>query len=176
MSTSTTTTTTTTHTLPTMTTTSPTPISGLVEPLPSAADLDRVLYLFGYPIAHSLSPLFHNTVYGDLNLNWRQHLFQSTDVEHFLKSVRSDPKFRGAAVTMPNKIAIMPYLDEVTDAAKAVGACNTIYLRDDEGVDGDVRKRKFIGTNTDVVGIYESFFQNVPSGRTVSFHVISLAI
>lgn len=137
------------------------------EPIPSTDHLDGVLYLFGYPIAHSLSPLMHGTIYDDLKLNWRQHLFQSRDVAHFVSVTRSNPKFRGASVTMPNKVAIIPYLDEVTEEAKAVGACNTIFLRDDEGVTGDVRKPKFVGTNTDVVGIYESFYQNVPGARTV---------
>ena len=52
---------------------------------------------------------------------------------------------------MPHKIAIMPFLDEMTPECEAVGACNTIFK---EG-------STLIGTNTDIVGIRESFFQNV---------------
>ena len=56
----------------------------------------------------------------------------------------------GSAVTMPNKVAIIPQLDEMTPECQAVGACNTIYRRGG----------KLIGTNTDIVGIAESFLHN----------------
>ena len=58
---------------------------------------------------------------------------------------------------MPHKISIIPYLDELTDQGREVGACNTIFLR--SGPNGE---RRYIGTNTDVVGIREAFAQNVP--------------
>ncbi len=59
----------------------------------------------------------------------------------------------GSGVTMPNKLAIIPELDELTPEGRAVGACNTVFWRDS----------KLIGTNTDIVGVRESFYQNVPS-------------
>jgi quinate dehydrogenase len=64
---------------------------------------------------------------------------------------------------MPNKVAIMKYLDEVTDECRDVGACNTLFLRERDG------KRIFCGTNTDVVGIKEAFYQNVSDPDAV-FH------
>lgn len=62
---------------------------------------------------------------------------------------------QGASVTMPHKITIMKHVDHLTDEAQEVGACNTIFVREIEG------KRILFGTNTDVVGIREAFFQNV---------------
>lgn len=56
---------------------------------------------------------------------------------------------------MPNKVAILPYLDGMTEECRDVGACNTIFLQD---VDG---KCQLYGTNTDVIGIRESFLRNV---------------
>lgn len=60
---------------------------------------------------------------------------------------------------MPNKCNIIPYLDDITPEGEAVGACNTIFKRGS----------RLVGTNTDIVGIRESFYQNVPdelwSGR-----------
>ena len=44
----------------------------------------RKNYLFGHPIAHSLSPLFHNTIYDSLNLPWSQTLIESRDPDDFL--------------------------------------------------------------------------------------------
>ena len=57
---------------------------------------------------------------------------------------------------MPHKITIMAHVDHLTDEAREVGACNTIFVRKIEG------QRILFGTNTDVVGIREAFFQNVP--------------
>ena len=56
---------------------------------------------------------------------------------------------------MPHKIAIMEHLDCLTDEARDVGACNTIFVKKLNG------KRILCGTNTDVIGIREAFFQNV---------------
>ena len=53
---------------------------------------------------------------------------------------------------MPNKIAIIPKLDDITPECRAVGACNTIFRRGSQ----------LVGTNTDTVGVRESFYQNVP--------------
>ncbi|KAK6433176.1 Quinate dehydrogenase [Oleoguttula sp. CCFEE 5521] len=52
---------------------------------------------------------------------------------------------------MPHKVAIISHLDELTEEGQAVGACNTIVKRDG----------KLIGTNTDTIGVRESFLQNV---------------
>ena len=52
----------------------------------------------------------------------------------------------------------MPHLDALEPAAAAVGACNTIFVRRDPQ-DG---QRRLVGTNTDVVGIRDAFYQNIP--------------
>ncbi|KAL9617401.1 MAG: hypothetical protein Q9160_007805 [Pyrenula sp. 1 TL-2023] len=122
---------------------------------PSSSEMEAVCYLFGHPIAHSLSPLLHKTVYEALGISRAQIPFPSTDIEEFL-NLTKDPKFYGASVTMPHKLTIMRHLDKLADEAVKVGACNTIFVRE---VDG---KRLLCGTNTDIVGIREAFFQNVP--------------
>lgn len=62
--------------------------------VPDTSSVERHGYLFGFPIAHSMSPLFHNTVYKDLGLDWNQFFLESKDMDLFLK-VRQDPKFYG---------------------------------------------------------------------------------
>jgi len=123
-------------------------------PAPSTAHLDRVGYLFGYPIAHSLSPLLHATVYSALNLNYEYILYESRSIEACLALTR-DPKFYGAAVTMPHKVNIIPYLDVLTPEGEAIGAVNTIFLR--SAPDGT---KLLCGTNTDCIGIREAILQN----------------
>jgi quinate dehydrogenase len=63
----------------------------------------------------------------------------------------------GSSVTMPHKVAIITHLDDITPEGRAVGACNTIFKRDG----------KLIGTNTDTIGVKESFIQNVPAPDAV---------
>jgi len=58
-------------------------------PDPAVDHLDRHGYLFGYPIAHSMSPLFHQTVYDHLGLRWSQLLLPSTDISQFLRLLRN---------------------------------------------------------------------------------------
>lgn len=62
----------------------------------------------------------------------------------------------GSSVTMPHKIAIMPHLDDITPEGRAVGACNTIFKRG----------ANLVGTNTDTIGVRESFVQNVADPQT----------
>jgi quinate dehydrogenase len=64
-------------------------------------------------------------------------------------------KVAGASVTMPHKVAILKHLDGLTEEGKDVGAINTLFIREDSA-----GKRLFMGTNTDVVGIRESFVRN----------------
>ncbi|MCJ1286379.1 hypothetical protein MMC26_005724 [Xylographa opegraphella] len=121
--------------------------------VPDTSHLNGVNYLFGYPIAHSLSPLLHQTLYEALKLQWSQILMESKDVQAFMH-LTQDPKFFGASVTMPHKVAIIPYLDELTLEGQAVGAINTIFVRKKNG------KRILCGTNTDCIGIREAITQN----------------
>jgi len=55
---------------------------------PNVEHLDRHGYLFGYPIAHSMSPIFHQTIFNGLGLRWSQLPLPSTDIEHFLELIK----------------------------------------------------------------------------------------
>lgn len=68
---------------------------------------------------------------------------------------------------MPHKVSIIPHLDGLTPSGRAVGAINTIYLD---------ANQKYIGTNTDTIGVRESFFQNIPNPSSVFLHRPGLVI
>lgn len=116
----------------------------------------RVGYLFGYPIKHSLSPIVHQLVYKHLSLDYNYILHESTDMQAFLHLTR-DPRFYGAAITMPYKVAIIPHLHALTPEGAAVGAVNTIF----PSVDSQTGERQLHGTNTDCIGIREALRQNL---------------
>ncbi|KAF2157181.1 hypothetical protein K461DRAFT_283896 [Myriangium duriaei CBS 260.36] len=123
--------------------------------LPNRHQVEKFGFLFGYPISHSFSPLFHRTIYQSLRLKWEFFFLESPKLNDIFQYLH-EPNFLGCAVTMPHKVSIIPHLDELTPEADAVGACNTIYFHPDQG-----GKRKLIGTNTDIVGVKESFLQNI---------------
>ena len=88
----------------------------------------------GTPIAHSMSPLIHNTGFELLGLPHRYQLLEcetlSDDVAAFLRA----PDFGGASVTIPHKLAVMSLLDEVSPEALVIGAVHTVVpLRDERG-------------------------------------------
>jgi quinate dehydrogenase len=124
--------------------------------LPDPSSLDRLSYLVGYPIAHSLSPLLHYTLFSNLGINWAELLYETKDLISFVELMKSEPKIIGAAITMPYKMAIIPHLDELTPEGEAIGAINTIFLKTNS--DGS---RRYCGTNTDCIGVREAFLGNV---------------
>ncbi|CAI7628486.1 unnamed protein product [Penicillium crustosum] len=143
------------------------------EPITIPSNRDGVAYLYGHPLLNSLSPPLHQTVYNALGLNWTQIPLSSVSgpsetypppytrsppIEKYLASIKSNPKFVGSSVTMPHKVAIMPYLDDLTEHARQAGACNTIFMRDDP----TTGQRQYVGTNTDCDGIREALTQNAP--------------
>ena len=123
---------------------------------PDTSSLDRAAYLVGNPILHSKSPSMHHAIYSALGKRWGQLLVETTDLESFLRYLKSDPKCMGSGVTMPYKVAVIPHLDELTDEGRTIGAVNTIVIK--TSPDGS---RIYSGTNTDCLGIRDAFFTNV---------------
>jgi shikimate dehydrogenase len=63
--------------------------------------------------------------------------------------------FDGLNITHPCKQAVIPLLTELSEEARAIGAVNTVVLRDG----------KRVGHNTDVTGFAESFRRGLPNAR-----------
>ncbi|RPA79450.1 Pentafunctional AroM protein [Ascobolus immersus RN42] len=113
---------------------------------------NKKFYLFGTPISHSKSPVIHQYLYDLHGLPYTYELAESSTIPvDILKSA----DFGGASVTIPHKQEIIKYLDEVSPAAKEIGAVNTVIPKDG----------KLFGDNTDWTGIRDSL---VATGRTPS--------
>lgn len=115
-----------------------------------ASAVPQKFAIIGHNIAYSVSPAMHNAAYNDLGLPHTYGLIDEEDVATIVASdFWVDPAFRGMSVTIPHKQAIMPHLDELSDAAERIGAVNTVIV--DTSGDGRTLRR---GDNTDWIGIY----------------------
>jgi len=131
----------------------------------------KSFYLFGKPISASRSPALHNTLFRQTGLPHEYSRLETDQAEDLRKVIRS-PDFGGASVTIPLKLDIIPLLDDVTDAAKIIGAVNTIVLSLSEpGVPA-----RLIGENTDWLGMTHSLisasYSTISSGAPGSALVI----
>ena len=103
--------------------------------------------ILGYPVGHSLSPVMHNAAFKKNQMDYVYIPLPTAPND--LKTAVSALKawnFRGANVTIPHKVAVMEYLDEIAEDARMIGAVNTITIRDGRA----------IGSNTDGIGFIAS--------------------
>lgn len=103
----------------------------------------KLLGVIGYPVEHSLSPAMHNAAIAHLNLDYVYLPFpiEPDDLETAIAGFAAIGLV-GFNITIPHKQAIVPLLSEISPAAKAVGAVNTVWRKDGG----------WWGTNTDVTG------------------------
>ncbi|HEY9161913.1 MAG TPA: shikimate dehydrogenase [Desulfomonilia bacterium] len=102
----------------------------------------RFCAVIGNPVAHSLSPAIHNAAYEHLGLDFVYVASRVEDIRNALAGVRALSNLRGLSVTIPHKIEIIKYVDEISDTDKAIGSINTVIH---EG-------EKLIGLGTDGPG------------------------
>lgn len=108
----------------------------------------RSFFLFGSPISASPSPDMHNAGFRSSGLPHEYSLCEGEDPA-VMEEALSRPDFGGASVTIPHKQNILPMLDEVSEAAEAIGAVNTVIV----GTDPETGARRLRGDNTDWLGI-----------------------
>lgn len=99
---------------------------------PSDINAKTVLYgVLGDPVSHSLSPLMHNTAFEHIGLNAVYLAFGVKD-KHLVGAVAGIRALgiKGASVTIPHKIHVMDYLDEIDETALKIGAVNTIVNKE----------------------------------------------
>ncbi|MEM9567768.1 MAG: shikimate dehydrogenase [Cyanobacteria bacterium P01_E01_bin.34] len=104
----------------------------------------QLLGLMGDPVAHSLSPAMHNAALAHMGVNavYLPLPVKSDRIGTALSGF-SAISMQGINVTIPHKQTVLPFLDDISDTARQVGAVNTIYPLASGG---------WGGTNTDVSG------------------------
>lgn len=128
-----------------------------------AASKKLLTGLIGAPIAHSASPAMHERAAEALGLRGHYQLIEvagadAAGLRMMLEGVRR-LGFAGVNVTYPYKEAVVPLLDELAPGAAAMGAVNTVVVRDG----------RLIGHNTDTTGFARAVAPLLaPSGNAVA--------
>ena len=116
--------------------------------------------LLGYPLGHSLSAYIHEAGFKSLGLDYTYELLETApenlvDRIKFLKS----NNYAGFNVTIPLKLPIVMFLDEVDTSADIIGAVNTVLIKSD---------KTMVGYNTDVIGFKNAIQKDITLfGKTV---------
>lgn len=124
----------------------PLPQSQIVEQPVVTQEIQKAtkFCLIGYPLGHSLSTYIHKAGFKSLGLDYTYDILETppdslVDRIKFLKS----NNFAGFNVTIPLKLPVTLFLDEVDSSADIVGAVNTVVINSDKTMKG---------YNTDVIG------------------------
>jgi len=112
--------------------------------------MTRLLGLIGFPLKHSVSPVFQQAALDHLGIEARYELWETPREEFPRAAARlRDPNCLGANVTIPYKEAITLYLDDVSPEAREIGAVNTVV---NEG-------GRLKGYNTDAPGFLQGLLE-----------------
>ena len=111
------------------------------------------LGVLGYPLSHTLSPIIHNYWMQKYQIkgSYNSLEIQTNDLTTFFKDNIS--KFKGLNVTIPHKINVFEFMDEIDNSAKVIGAINCISINN-EG--------KLVGANTDAAGFMSGLRKFIP--------------
>jgi len=151
--------------------------------LASISTNTQVCAIIGNPVAHSLSPAIHNAAFDVLELDFVYVAFRVEDVKAALNGMRALENFRAMSVTIPHKIEIMKYVDEISDLDRQIGSINTIINEKgrllglgtdgpgalkairDAGVDLEGKKVLILGSGGAARAIAFTLAQNAKPGR-----------
>jgi shikimate dehydrogenase len=112
--------------------------------------MTRKYGLIGYPLTHSFSRKFFTGKFQQENIDAEYLNFEIENIGLLPDVIAKKPELVGLNVTIPYKEQVIPFLDEINDAASKIRAVNTIRIeRSSSGT-------KLIGFNTDVVGFMQS--------------------
>lgn len=117
--------------------------------------------VFGHPVAENPTIVMQEAAFQACQLNWRYLTIEvyPADLEDAMKGLRA-MNMRGINLTIPHKVAVLKYLDQVAPDAALMGAVNTVRREDD----------LLVGENTDGKGFLRSLREDAqvdPAGKRV---------
>ena len=133
----------------------------------------NVVGLIGHPVEHSFSPPMHNAAFKNLGMDYVYAAFDvdPNDLENAIIGARA-LDIKGFNVTIPHKIEVMKYLDEIDEVASLIGAVNTIDFKDLKGYNTDgIGAIKAIGEVTKIKDKNVVIAGAGGASRAISFYI-----
>lgn len=107
--------------------------------------------LIGYPLGHSFSKTYFNQKFESEKIDAEYINFEIPSIKDLKSILKENPELNGLNVTIPYKEQVIPYLDDLDEDARLIGAVNVIKFA--KGLFG---KRRLKGYNSDIIGFKQS--------------------
>ncbi|KAF0195320.1 MAG: shikimate dehydrogenase [Bacteroidetes bacterium] len=115
--------------------------------------------LIGFPLGHSFSKRYFTEKFATEGIPAEYELYPLTAIDQMIDLISGHPDLKGLNVTIPFKKEVIPFLDELSEEARAIGAVNTISITR-SGQSAHLK-----GWNTDA-GAFESEIREFTGGMT----------
>lgn len=102
--------------------------------------------IIGNPLGHSFSKGFFTEKFAKEGIDAQYLNFQIPEIGKLTDVLKENPELRGINVTLPYKTEVIPFLDELSDEAREIGAVNVVQIRN-----GHLK-----GFNSDIIGFTRS--------------------
>ena len=102
--------------------------------------------IIGNPLGHSFSKGFFTEKFAREGIDAQYLNFQIPEIGKLTDVLKENPELRGINVTLPYKTEVIPFLDELSDEAREIGAVNVVQIRN-----GHLK-----GFNSDIIGFTRS--------------------
>lgn len=139
----------------------------------------RLCAVIGNPVAHSMSPAIHNRAFAELGLDYVYVACQVENVGAAVTGMRALGNFRGLSVTIPHKVSIIRYLDEVAEVDRGIGSVNTVVNDGGRlkgyGSDGPGALQALLDTGVRVHGKRVTIIGSGGAARAIAFTLAAKA-
>jgi shikimate dehydrogenase len=121
--------------------------------------------LVGFPLSHSFSKKYFTEKFQSLGISEDHHynLYEIEDIVELKNIVKNTEGLKGLNVTIPYKVAVKPFLNEIDSAAERIGAVNVIKILDD---------KKLKGYNSDYFGFRKSLEEFLGNAKGIKALVL----
>ena len=98
--------------------------------------------LLGYPLGHSFSKTYFNQKFEAEKIDAEYLNFEIPSIKEIKNVIKENPELNGLNVTIPYKEQVIPYLDDLDDDARQIGAVNVIKFT--KGLFGKLKLKALI--------------------------------
>lgn len=139
----------------------------------------KLCAVIGNPVGHSLSPALHNAAFNALDLDFVYVAFRVEDLKSAIYGMRALQNFRGMSVTIPHKVEIIDYLDEVAEVDRFIGSVNTVINEEGRlygfGTDGPGALKALVDAGVTLQGAHVLMLGAGGAARAIAFTIAAAA-